>query len=163
SGVFFQQFAYTLATAILISALNALTLTPALCAMLLRKGDTVDDSPATNARGCNGFKTRFFRAFNTGFATVTHRYIGSLRFLIARKWLAVAGLALVTAIGVWLMNRTPTSFIPTEDDSFITYSLSMPPGASLARTTEALSKADSILRKRGAIAGMTTVSGYNAI
>jgi len=163
SGVFFQQFAYTLATAILISALNALTLTPALCAMLLRKGDTVDDSPATNARGFNGFKTRFFRAFNTGFATVTNRYIGSLRFLIARKWLAVAGLALVTAIGVWLMNRTPTSFIPTEDDSFITYSLSMPPGASLARTTEALSKADSILRKRGAIAGMTTVSGYNAI
>src|SRR5690606_21770702 len=112
SGVFFQQFAYTLATAILISALNALTLTPALCAMLLRKGDTVDDSPATNARGFNGFKTRFFRAFNTGFATVTNRYIGSLRFLIAHKWLAVAGLALVTAIGVWLMNRTPTSFIP---------------------------------------------------
>jgi len=173
SGVFFQQFAYTLATAILISALNALTLTPALCALLLRKSDahptpttvadTMADTTTEKKPGFSGFKSRFFSAFNTGFATVTNKYIGSLRFLTARKWLALGGLALVTAIGVWLMNRTPPSFIPTEDDSFITYSLSMPPGASLARTTAALSKADSILKKREAIEGMTTVSGYNAI
>lgn len=173
SGVFFQQFAYTLATAILISALNALTLTPALCALLLRKSDahptpttvadTIADANPKKERGFNRFKSRFFSAFNTGFATVTNKYIGSLRFLIGRKGLAIGGLILVTAIGVWLMNRTPSSFIPTEDDSFITYSLSMPPGASLARTTDALSKADSILKKRAAIEGMTTVSGYNAI
>jgi len=173
SGVFFQQFAYTLATAILISALNALTLTPALCALLLRKSDahptpttmadTIADDHSEKKRGFSRFKSRFFSAFNTGFATLTNRYIGSLRFLIGRKWLAIGGLVLVTGIGVWLMNRTPSSFIPTEDDSFITYSLSMPPGASLARTTAALSKADSILKKRTAIEGMTTVSGYNAI
>jgi len=173
SGVFFQQFAYTLATAILISALNALTLTPALCALLLRKSDahptpttmadTIADDHSGKKPGFSRFKSRFFSAFNTGFATLTNRYIGSLRFLIGRKWLAIGGLVLVTGIGVWLMNRTPSSFIPTEDDSFITYSLSMPPGASLARTTAALSKADSILKKRTAIEGMTTVSGYNAI
>ncbi|RQP09421.1 MAG: efflux RND transporter permease subunit [Parapedobacter sp.] len=173
SGVFFQQFAYTLATAILISALNALTLTPALCALLLRKSDahptpttmadTIADDHSEKKPGFSRFKSRFFSAFNTGFATLTNRYIGSLRFLIGRKWIAIGGLVLVTGIGVWLMNRTPSSFIPTEDDSFITYSLSMPPGASLARTTAALSKADSILKKRTAIEGMTTVSGYNAI
>ena len=153
SGVFFQQFAYTLATAILISALNALTLTPALCALLLKR-------PKDHGAGTT---SRLFGAFNTAFETMTNKYIGAVRFLTGRKVLAFAGLALVTAIGIWLMNRTPTSFIPTEDDSFVTYSLSMPPGASLARTTEALAKADSILKKREAIAGMTTVSGYNAI
>lgn len=169
SGVFFQQFAYTLATAILISALNALTLTPALCALLLKKEAHHEPSAATHSegtsekKGVRRFTSRFFDAFNTGFSTVTHKYIGSIRFLISRKGLALGGLAVVTAIGIWLMNRTPTSFIPTEDDSFITYSLSMPPGASLARTTDALAKADSILKKREAIAGMTTVSGYNAI
>ncbi len=173
SGVFFQQFAYTLATAILISALNALTLTPALCALLLRKSeahptpttaaDAIPEEAPKKERGFKGFKSRFFNAFNTGFATVTNKYIGSIRFLMGRKWLAMGGLALITFVGVWLMNRTPSSFIPTEDDSFITYSLSMPPGASLARTTDALAKADSILKQREAIEGMTTVSGYNAI
>src|SRR5690606_25383468 len=119
SGVFFQQFAYTLATAILISALNALTLTPALCALLLRRSDAhptpttaadaVADASIKKERGFKGFKSRFFSAFNTGFATVTNQYIGSLRFLIARKWLAIGGLAFVTAVGIWLMNRTPSS------------------------------------------------------
>jgi len=170
SGVFFQQFAYTLATAILISALNALTLTPALCALLLKRPPEHESAvsadhnpPATGKKGISGFTSRLFSAFNTAFDTMTHKYIHAIRFLIGRKALALAGLAVVTAIGVWLMNRTPTSFIPSEDDSFVTYSMSMPPGASLARTTEALAKADSILAKREAIAGMTTVSGYNAI
>ncbi|SEK74901.1 efflux RND transporter permease subunit [Parapedobacter koreensis] len=166
AGVFFQQFAYTLATAILISALNALTLTPALCALLLKKParhQAVADTPRANHNKPRRLVSRFFEAFNTAFATITNKYIGSLRFLINRKAFAVGGLAIVTAIGIWLMNRTPSSFIPTEDDSFVTYSLSMPPGASLARTTVALAKADSILKKREAIAGMTTVSGYNAI
>ncbi|MBK1438902.1 efflux RND transporter permease subunit [Parapedobacter sp. ISTM3] len=166
SGVFFQQFAYTLATAILISALNALTLTPALCALLLKRParhPSVADSTPKKGNKAGKLASRFFEAFNTAFATLTNKYIGSLRFLIQRKALAFGGLAIVTAIGIWLMNRTPSSFIPTEDDSFITYSLSMPPGASLARTTVALAKADSILKKREAIEGMTTVSGYNAI
>ena len=168
SGVFFQQFAYTLATAILISALNALTLTPALCALLLRKprehGDAEESgAPRPTGKGISGLTTRLFTAFNTAFDTLTGKYVHAIRFLIGRKGLALAGLAVVAAIGVWLMSRTPTSFIPAEDDSFVTYSMSMPPGASLARTTEALAKADSILKQREAIAGMTTVSGYNAI
>lgn len=169
SGVFFQQFAYTLATAILISAINALTLTPALCALLLKRPpreerlDYVNDAARAEKKGVRGLTSRLSGAFNTAFATMTHKYVHAIRFLIGRKGLAIAGLVLVTAIGIWLMNRTPTSFIPTEDDSFVTYSMSMPPGASLARTTEALAKADSILEKREAIAGMTTVSGYNAI
>lgn len=167
SGIFFQQFAYTLATAILISALNALTLTPALCALLLKRPKHDEDSTAVQTakktRGLNRLKDRFFTAFNAAFNTFTNKYIGSLHFLIERKALSIAGLILITLLGVWAMNRTPSSFIPTEDDSFITYSMAMPPGASLARTTETLAKADSILNEREAIEGMTTVSGYNAI
>src|SRR5690606_35960792 len=149
SGIFFQQFAYTLATAILISALNALTLTPALCALLLKRprhlgeqahagaDDTSGDTTAKPSR-FNTLKTRFFSAFNTAFDSFSNKYIGSLHLLIKQKVLSIAGLVLVALLGIWAMSRTPSSFIPTEDDSFITFSMAMPPGASLARTTEAL-------------------------
>ncbi len=169
SGIFFQQFAYTLATAILISALNALTLTPALCALLLKRPKHQDGLTAELPQekqalsGLNRLKDRFFTAFNTAFDSFSGKYIGSLHFLIKRKALSIAGLVVITLLGIWAMGRTPSSFIPTEDDSFITYSMAMPPGASLARTTDALAKADSILQQREAIEGMTTVSGYNAI
>src|SRR5690606_30713934 len=136
--------------------------------LLLKKpqhGQTTDITPHDSARKqrVSRFKDKFFGAFNTAFSTMTDKYIRSLRFLIKRWAVALAGLVVIAGIGVWLMNRTPSSFIPTEDDSFVTYSLSMPPGASLARTTAALAKADSVLRNREAIEGMTTVSGYNAI
>lgn len=169
AGIFYRQFAYTLATAILISAVTALTLSPALCALLLKPVHGANHPDAAHRpgneikKGFPAYKQRFFTAFNAGFERLTRKYIRSIRYLINRKGVALSGLALVTALGVWLMNRTPDSFIPVEDDSFFTYSMAMPPGASLARTTETLRKADSILKKREAIEGMTTVSGYNAI
>lgn len=169
AGIFYRQFAYTLATAILISAVTALTLSPALCALILRaphRDETLEAGPhyhPPQEKGLKGFKQRFFHAFNASFDRLTEKYIGSVRFLIRRKLLAIAGLVVVTLIGIFLMSRTPTAFIPTEDDSFFTYSMAMPPGASLARTTATLRTADSILKKREAIEGMTTVSGYNAI
>src|SRR5690606_21111744 len=89
SGVFFQQFAYTLATAILISALNALTLTPALCALLLRRppqhgsAETVAHAlPPTDRKGVGKLTSRLFTAFNTAFDTLTRKYVTAIRFLI---------------------------------------------------------------------------------
>src|SRR5690606_14402569 len=167
SGLFYRQFAYTLATAILISAVCALTLTPALCALLLKNPHTTnketDPKVAKPKNAVSRLKDRFFTAFNRSFNTLTAKYMDALHVLIKRKTLSLTGLALIIAFGFLAMSRTPTAFIPTEDDSFITYSLAMPPGASLARTTAALRRADSVLRHREAIAGMTTVSGYNAI
>src|SRR5690606_2630617 len=167
SGLFYRQFAYTLATAILISAVCALTLTPALCALLLKNPHTTnketDPKVAKPKNAVSRLKDRFFTAFNRSFNTLTAKYMDALHVLIKRKTLSLTGLALIIAFGFLAMSRTPTAFIPTEDDSFITYSLAMPPGASLARTTAALRRADSVLRQREAIAGMTTVSGYNAI
>jgi len=160
AGIFYRQFAYTLATAILISALNALTLSPALCALLLKAPKHQSDEKTSRI---NQFKNRFFKAFNTSFDRLTARYVLIVQFLIKNKKIAWMGLLLITAIGIIFMVNTPKSFIPTEDDGFITYNIALPPGASLSRTTEVLHRADSILKKRQDIEGMTTVSGFNAL
>lgn len=165
AGIFYRQFAYTLATAILISALNALTLSPALCALLLKPAK--HDEEATEAtkkqNKFNQYKGRFFQAFNASFDRLTSKYIAAVKFLIGHKKIAWLGLITISAIGVLLLVKTPKSFIPTEDDGFVTYALVMPPGASLSRTTAVLRKADSILQKYNDVAGMTTVSGFNAL
>lgn len=163
AGVFYRQFAYTLATAILISALNALTLSPALCALLLKPIDekTIEEEEKLNK--VQKYSRRFFKAFNSSFDRLTAKYIASVKYLIAHQKVAWIGLAVITAIGVLLFVKTPKSFIPTEDDSFVTFSLAMPPGASLARTTEVLKRAEEIINKREDIAGMSTVSGFNAL
>ncbi|NGF57215.1 efflux RND transporter permease subunit [Parapedobacter sp. SGR-10] len=163
AGIFFRQFAYTLATAILISALNALTLSPALCALLLKSPTARRKEEKKNHSKFQRFKIAFFENFNTSFERVTSKYLVAVNFLIQRKTIAWLGLGVITVIGVILMLRAPKSFIPTEDDGFVTYVLAMPPGASLARTTEVLHRADSILKHRADILGMTTVSGYNAL
>ncbi len=164
AGLFYKQFAYTLATAILISALNALTLSPALCALLL-KHEHHDEKEEEIKKGnfINRYLQRFFKAFNVAFDSLTNKYVRSLNFLLKRKLASMAGLVLLSALGLFMMNRTPSAFIPTEDDSFLTFSLAMPPGASLARTTQVLRQADSIIRKRPQLKSMTTVSGYNTI
>src|SRR5580704_6556574 len=104
AGIFYRQFAFTLATAILISAVNALTLSPALCALFLRN----------EQHQRKGFVGRFSTAFNTGFRTMTQRYLQSLRFLFRRRWIPVAALVVLAATSYLMMERTPSGFIPTE-------------------------------------------------
>lgn len=162
AGIFYRQFAYTLATAILISAVNALTLSPALCALLL-KAPAHNKDTLKKSNKFTEFKERFFDAFNNSFNSFTEKYINGVKYLIAHKKTAWLSLAFITLTGIILMYSSPKSFIPTEDDGFVVYNLAMPPGASLARTTEVLRKADSILRKREDIVSMTTVSGYNVL
>lgn len=162
SGVFYRQFAYTLATAILISALNALTLSPALCALLLKSPE--DERSKRNSKSkFADYRDRFFKSFNASFDRITDKYVQASGFLIRNRVLSGFILAGITALGFYLLSVAPRSFIPTEDDSFFTYSLSMPPGASLHRTTEVLYRADSILAKYEDIETKTTVSGFNAI
>jgi len=158
AGVFYQQFAFTLAIAILISAVNALTLSPALCALLLKDTHQPEhDAPK------KGFVNRFFAAFNVGFTALTNRYVGGLRYLIRHKGVALSGLALVTAVTVWLMRTTPTGFIPSEDQGFLAYSLKLPAGASMQRTEKVTSKIDGILKKMPAIDQHIEISGLNML
>ncbi len=173
SGIFYRQFAYTLALAILISATNALTLSPALCALILRrhkkvsKETSAEELAHTEAHTTKGktkaFINRLFLAFNTSFETITGRYVSIVKFLSKRKKLALAGLVLISLIGFLLMRVTPTAFIPTEDDGFIEYSIKLPPSSSLARTTNVLNKAIDILKKRKEIMSMSSSAGFNGI
>ncbi len=123
SGIFYKQFAYTLAIAIIISAVNALTLTPALCALLLKNHGNKHE----NHEQKTSFKDRFFVGFNTSFDNLTGRYIKGVRFLIGKKWIAAGLVTGITTLAIYMMMSTPKSFVPLEDDGFMVYSLSMPP------------------------------------
>jgi len=161
AGVFYRQFAFTLAIAIMISALNALTLSPALCALFLK-------NPHADGAATKKFGKRFFDAFNAGFTAMTGRYKHSLQFLIKRKWITISGLALIAAASFFIIKGTPTGFIPTEDQGFVLYALSTPPGSSLDRTHKAMAQIDSIVKndpatdKRYIVEGLNFISNANA-
>ena len=157
SGIFFRQFAFTLAIAILISALNALTLSPALCALFLKN---VHGSPGEGHKKLS-FGKKMATAFNTGFQATTDRYVGIVRFLVRRKWVGLLGLAVVFVVTIWLVKSTPTGFIPAEDQNFLIISLTLPPSSSLERTNAVLKKADSILKTVQAVNLRGAVAGFN--
>ncbi len=158
AGVFYKQFAFTLAIAILISALNALTLSPALCALFLK-------NPHHEGEGTQkkGFSARFFKGFNAGFNATTNKYKNSIQFLIKNKWVAIIGLVVVTGATFWMMRKTPTGFIPTEDQGFIVFSVSLPPGASLDRTQKVVTRIDSLLGQVEAVERRGTITGLNIV
>lgn len=163
TGVFYRQFAFTLAVAILISALNALTLSPALCALFLKNTHAGEGNENGKVNTTKGFSARFFTAFNTSFQAMTGKYTRAVKWLITYKWVSLGGLALIIVSTVVLMNTTPKGFIPNEDGSFVAFSLALPPGAGLDRTSEVLHRADSILKQYPAVASSTTISGYNIL
>ncbi len=156
SGVFYQQFAITLAIAILISAVNALTLSPALCALLLKPhGDSEHHK--------KGFKERFFTAFNTGFDSLTHKYVRSVGFLIKRKWVAVLGLVVASGIALLLFKSTPSGFIPNEDRGLIMADITLPPGATLEQTQKIVNEYDSIIASMDIVEARMNVVGFSLL
>jgi len=161
AGLFYKQFAYTLAIAIVISAVNALTLTPALCAILLKHNH--QDGTATAHRKPIGLKDRFFNAFNAGFNHLTNRYISGLRFLISKKWISAGLIALTIGVAAWLMITTPKSFVPEEDDGMFMFALSMPPGTGLNRTTQVTKEIGDKLAKIEAVGENTSITGFNLL
>ncbi|MFC0603673.1 efflux RND transporter permease subunit [Winogradskyella pulchriflava] len=128
TGVFYEQFGVTLIIAILISAVNALTLSPALCALLLKEHK--DDE---ELKGKSPLK-RFYTLFNRGFDATVNRYGKSLQFLYKRKFVSVL-LLIIAGVGIyWASTTTPTGFVPNEDRGIIFANIELPPGASLDRT-----------------------------
>lgn len=146
-GVFYRQFAFTLAIAIVLSAVNALTLSPALCALLLK--------------GNHAKKHRFFHYFNAGFEAVSARYIHAAHFLIRRKWLAMGGLAIVVISTVALASTAPKAFIPTEDQSIVISTLNMQPGAGYSRTKKVLDSVHKKISQMEAVEFSSMVVGEN--
>lgn len=157
AGIFYKQFAFTLAIAILISALNALTLSPALAALFLKRNHHITDAKP------EGFKAKFFHAFNTSFQHMTTRYTHSLHFLVKTKWVAITALVAITVTTIVLVKKSPSGFIPTEDQSIFLYSLSMPAGSSLERTKKVVDQVDSIIRTVEGVEKVYSVAGMNII
>lgn len=154
TGLFYQQFALTLAIAIIISAINALTLSPALCALFLKQHDI-------SGHNKTSFKERFFAGFNAAFTKMTNRYGKSILILIKRKWIAVALIAVFGGLFAWLSFVTPKAFIPDEDQSFIIVTVNLAPGASMHRTTAVINDAEDVLMNHPAIDNIMSVDGLN--
>lgn len=156
TGVFFQQFGITLATAIIISAVNALTLSPALCALVLR--------PEQKHIGEDkSFVDRFGIAFNSVFDLGKYRYRRALGFFTRNAWAAVAiVIGAIVLFGV-LFQTTPTGFVPDEDQGTFFADVSLPPSASLERTKEVMAEIDQIMADTDVIESRLAISGVGII
>src|SRR5690606_8905845 len=129
AGVFYKQFGLTLAIAILLSAVNALTLSPALCAVFLK--------PHADEHGRKkNFIQRFFIAFNAGFEATTNKYKNSIAFLARYKWIPVTAILIFSGIFIYLMQTMPKSFVPSEDTGSILADVALSRSASEERAEE---------------------------
>jgi len=152
TGQMYQQFALTIAISVLLSAFSALSLSPALSAMLLK--------PARPARGPLGM---FFRAFNRMFNSATRGYVGIARLLIRRAVVTVLIVGIVV-VGVGLLGRAlPAGFIPEEDQGLFGINVQLPPAASLERTSAVLAKIEAMLTKVEGVESFQTIGGYGAV
>ncbi|MEZ2338032.1 efflux RND transporter permease subunit [Mucilaginibacter sp. RCC_168] len=157
TGIFYRQFALTMAIAIIISAVNALTLSPALAALFLKNKHTADGHEAPK----KSFVDKFYAGFNGGFNYMTTKYVGALKILIRNKWISMAGLALIVVATIVLVNRTKTGFIPTEDQGFVAIAVSTPSGTSLANTSKIINQAEKELRALPSARFVMALSGFN--
>lgn len=156
TGVFYKQFGVTLIIAILISAVNALTLSPALCALLLK---THDDEELKNKK----FIQKFYTLFNRGFNATINKYGKSLHFLYRQKWIS-AVLIIITVVGIlWAANTTPTGFVPNEDRGMIFANIELPEGASLDRTNEITQQLYGKINNLPGINGVSFVRGRSML
>lgn len=152
AGVFYKQFGLTLAVSIMLSAINALTLSPALCAIFLKPHEKE-----------KGLLQRFYTAFNVGFESTTKKYKKSVEFFIKHKWLAFLGIAIFTGIFVLLLNITPKAFVPNEDTGAILSDVSLPPGTSLEKTEKVLFQIEQKVKDIPEIKEVLRISGRSVI
>jgi len=149
TGELYKQFAITIAVSVVISGIVALTLTPALCSLLLP--DTHHDP-----RG-------FFRVFNGWFDSFTNSYVGGVRFLLAKPVVAVGLFALLCAVTFGLFKLVPSAMLPDEDQGFVLAATILPDGASLTRSRDICAILDDMTSKDPAVAETATFAGYDAL
>lgn len=155
SGVFYEQFGVTLIVAIIISAVNALTLSPALCALFLK--------PHSDEEKKKTYLQRFYNAFNNGFASLTKKYVQSIGFLYRHKWINVV-ILLAAIAGIWYASATtPTGFVPDEDRGLVFVNVELAPGASVDRTAEVNRDLRDKIRQVEGVEGVTLINGRSLI
>ncbi|HEY5446471.1 MAG TPA: efflux RND transporter permease subunit, partial [Pyrinomonadaceae bacterium] len=151
-GSMYKQFALTIAISVLLSAFNALSLTPALCALMLREPKQM--------RGPLG---TFFRGFNKVFDVTTNGYVHVSRLLVRRGIVTIGIVGVVVLGALFFAKQIPAGFIPDEDQGILGVNVQLPPGASLARTSEVLKKVEEILAKTDGIDSYQTIGGYGVV
>ncbi len=150
SGTFYTQFGITMAVAVGISAINALTLAPALSVMIMR--------PVSESKGSLG---KFRKAYDAAYVSILNKYHGGVSFFIKRKWLTGAAVVVAIVLLAVLMFTTKTGFIPNEDQGVVRMSVTLPPGSSLQSTNKVLQKLDSLLMEFSEIESRSLISGYS--
>ena len=158
AGTFYRQFGITMAISIAFSALNALTLSPALCALFLK--------PHTGEHGEKkkmSLIDRFHVSFNTAYDSVLKSYKKRVVFFIHKKWLSLGLVAASIVLLVFFMKITPTGMVPNEDTGTIMGAVTLPPGTSQERAMEVLAKVDSLVAAEPAVESRTIISGYSFI
>ena len=154
TGRLYQQFAVTIAISVLISAFNALTLSPALASLLLKPKDK-------NRR--RGPLARFFDWFNRIFGRTTDKYVSTSGVLIHKSGATMIALAIIAAIAVFMGVRLPTGFIPTEDQGYMFVALQLPDASSLQRTDEGALRISKALLNTPGIGGVVQVNGFSLL
>ncbi|MDR2037662.1 MAG: efflux RND transporter permease subunit [Bacteroidales bacterium] len=157
SGIFFRQFGVTMAVAVGISALNALTLSPALCALLIRP-----DKDSSEGGG-KSFQQRFRMAFNSAFHAIINRYTGGVRFILKRKWLAGAMLTTAFVLLVVAMVNTKTGLVPDEDQGMLFVNVNTAPGTTLSQTHEVMSQVEEVIKDIPQIAEYSNNAGFGML
>ncbi len=152
TGQLYQQFAVTIAVSVLFSAFNALSLSPALSAMLLR--------PKKESRGPLG---AFFRGFNKGFGHVTDGYVGVCRHLIHKAGFAFILLGILCVGAAFFGSKVPGSFLPDEDQGYVFGGLQLPDASSLQRTSEAARQVEDIMMKTPGVQNVSSIIGYSLL
>lgn len=157
SGTFYTQFGITMAVAVGISAINALTLSPALCALLLRPYLNEDGTAKDN------FAARFRKAFNAAFGKLAEKYKNGVIAFIKHKWLPWAILACSIIILLVLMNTTKTSLVPNEDQGVVFVNVSVSPGSSISTTDKIMNRVEERIASIPEIEHSQKVSGYGLL
>ena len=157
SGVFYTQFGITMAVAVGLSAVNALTLSPALCAMILKP--YLDE----NGEMRDNFAARFRKAFNTAFGALVNKYKHGVMLFIKHKWLMWSTLGLTIAALALLMNTTKTGLVPDEDQGTIMVNVTTAPGSSLAETHKVMEQVSQRISGIPQIRDYMQVAGYGMI
>jgi hydrophobe/amphiphile efflux-1 (HAE1) family protein len=152
SGQIYRQFALTIAASVLLSAFNALTLSPALSALILK--------PKQNARG---WLSRAFGGFNRAFAWTTNQYLFGVKTLVRRGAFALVGLAACYLLAGALFVRVPTGFLPDEDQGYFFVAVRLPDGASIERTDHVVGQVEEILRSNPGVEAVTTLGGIDRL
>ena len=155
SGVFYTQFGITMATAVGISMISALTLCPALCAIMMRPSDGMK-----SAKSING---RVRAAYNASFNAVLGKYKRGVMFFIRHRWMVWTSLAVAVALLVYLMSTTKTGLVPQEDQGVIMVNVSISPGSTLEETTKVMDRLENILKDTPEIEHYARVAGYGLI